>query len=274
MRPTTPLPVAIVTVARHRRAHLTRQREWVQRNARGAAHVIVDMGGDRVDDGPEVVVRHVVADDDPLPIAAARNLGARSVDADVIIFLDVDCLPSPRLVPTYVHRVTRYGGVWSGPVGYLPPETDIDDWSVDSLTRVGHFHDGRPRPAQPMETLSTPDLFWSLSFAIRRQDWDEVGGFDERYRGYGGEDTDFAHTLAEHGIRLWADGEALAFHQHHPVGSPPVDHLEEIVANATIFHEKWGHWPMRGWLSAFRDLGLIDWHPGSVRIVVGSPTVR
>lgn len=271
MRSTEPLPVAIVTVARDRRVHLERQREWVQRNAPAVTHVIVDLGGDRIDDGPEIVIDHVVADGDPLPIASARNLGARSVDAEVIIFLDVDCLPSPRLVPTYVHRVTRHGGVWSGPVGYLPPDADIDDWSVDSLTRLGHFHDGRPQPAQPMESLPTPDLFWSLSFAVGRQDWHAVGGFDERYRGYGGEDTDFAYTLADNGIRLWSDGDALAFHQHHHTGSPPVDHLGDIVANATIFHDKWGRWPMCGWLTAFSDLGLIHWHPGSDRIVMVAP---
>jgi hypothetical protein len=40
-----------------------------------------------------------------------------------------------------------------------------------------------------------------------------------------------------------------------------VEHLHDIVANATIFHRRWGWWPMPGWLDAFAALGLIHWDP-------------
>lgn len=260
--------VAVVTIARDRRDHLARQRAWLRRNAPGVDHVIVDMGGASIDDGPGTVVRMDVPDGDPLPLSAARNLGARSTDAAVIVFLDVDCLPTRLLVPSYVRQVERYGGVWSGPVGYLPPAEQIDDWSVDALTRVARFQSGRPEPGQTPRVIESPDMFWSLSFAISRDDWDAVGGFDERYRGYGGEDTDFARTLVHHGVHLFSDGHALAFHQHHPVSSPPFEHLDDIVVNATVFHDKWREWPMSGWLSAFREADLIDWHPDADRIAV------
>ena len=61
---------------------------------------------------------------------------------------------------------------------------------------------------------------------------------------------------------LWFDGDALAFHQHHPVSSPPVEHVDDIVENARRFHEKWGVWPMEGWLDRFAADGLIAWQAG------------
>jgi hypothetical protein len=36
-----------------------------------------------------------------------------------------------------------------------------------------------------------------------------------------------------------------------------VQHLTSILRNARIFHQRWGTWPMEGWLSAFEELGLI-----------------
>jgi hypothetical protein len=37
-----------------------------------------------------------------------------------------------------------------------------------------------------------------------------------------------------------------------------VEHLYQIVADARIFHRRWGRWPMPGWLDAFERDGLIS----------------
>ncbi len=100
-------------------------------------------------------------------------------------------------------------------------------------------------------------LFWSLSFAMSAGDWDRVGGFDEGYVGYGGEDTDYAMRLQAAGGRLFWVGDAAAYHQHHPVESPPYRHLEDIVRNANRFWDRWGYSPMEGWLDAFAAEGLV-----------------
>ncbi len=80
-----------------------------------------------------------VADGSPLPLAAARNLGARCaaerVGADTMIFLDVDCIPAPGLVDDYRSLAADDGPdggnrVSSGPVGYLPPTDSIRNWTI------------------------------------------------------------------------------------------------------------------------------------------------
>jgi GT2 family glycosyltransferase len=120
-----------------------------------------------------------------------------------------------------------------------------------------------PHPARPApragEVIATADyaLFWSLSFALTASTWRQIGGFCERYRGYGGEDTDFAQTARATGVPMRWVGGAHAFHQFHPVSDPPVEHVHDIVRNATIFHQRWGWWPMANWLDAFERRGLI-----------------
>lgn len=75
-------------------------------------------------------------------------------------------------------------------------------------------------------------------------------------RGYGAEDTDFGHRSARRGVPLWWVGGAHAYHQYHPTATPPTQHLGDIVANANVFFDQWGWWPMLGWLEAFRAAGL------------------
>ena len=52
-------------------------------------------------------------------------------------------------------------------------------------------------------------------------------------------------------------GGATAHHQWHTTHSPPWDHVEEVVRNAGVFAERWGWWPMEGWLAQFAEAGLV-----------------
>ena len=72
-----------------------------------------------------MAVRVVDLDADParLPLAAARNVGARSAHASRLVFLDVDCLVGPATLAAYEAAVAdRPDMVWCGPVTYLRAE--------------------------------------------------------------------------------------------------------------------------------------------------------
>jgi N-acetylglucosaminyl-diphospho-decaprenol L-rhamnosyltransferase len=195
----------------------------------------------------------------PIPLARARNLGARTAiadGADLIVFLDVDCIPDRAMVARYVAAARQLpDALLSGPVAYLepPPPQGYDLAALPGAPG----HPGRPVP--PEDALvpgADPTLFWSLSFAVTVSTWRRLGGFCERYSGYGAEDTDLGQIAADRGVdHVWVGG-AWAYHQFHPVHDPPVDRVADIVRNATVFHERWGWWPMTGWLDAFADLGL------------------
>jgi N-acetylglucosaminyl-diphospho-decaprenol L-rhamnosyltransferase len=264
--------VAVVTIVHGRHEHFARQVRSLEAGTRSPDHVVVAMDDPAlVSSGTGNAGRHVVcmdADPEALPLAAARNLGARTAlerGAETIVFLDVDCLAGPELVDGYDRVVAGSpGSIWSGPVTYLPPGL-----TTQQLTRpwdFDHPHPHRPAPA-PGEVVhgADPDLFWSLSFAIHRNAWLRSGGFCERYVGYGGEDTDFARQAAARGLGFAWAGTARAYHQYHETQDPPVQHLRDILRNAAIFHARWGQWPMLGWLRAFEVLGLAERADGAWR---------
>jgi GT2 family glycosyltransferase len=152
-------------------------------------------------------------------------------------------------------------------VTYLPPAPP-DGYPLDRLVELDDPHPARPAP-EPGRRVpgADPDLFWSLSFALSATAWESTGGFDEAYVGYGAEDTDFGRRVVTAGLAHGWVGAARAYHQHHPTRTPPVQHLDDILRNGRTFRERWGEWPMRGWLEEFERLGLVrrageDWVRG------------
>ncbi|WP_202977759.1 glycosyltransferase family 2 protein [Nocardioides daphniae] len=258
--------VAVVTIAHGRHDHLAhQQRALAVCDGPPPDRVVVAMGDPELHDwrpeaGPAPAVVPIEVPDEGLPLAAARNAGARTAlarGADVLVFLDVDCVPAPGLVAAYTAAVVESPYVvWSGPVTYLPPGADVSD--PTQLAALDDPHPARPAPAPgERQRGAEPDLFWSLSFALGRSAWERTGGFWSEYVGYGGEDTDFARVVREVGLELGWDGSARAYHQHHPTQSPPVQHLDAILRNGAVFAARWGEWPMRGWLEEFERAGLV-----------------
>jgi N-acetylglucosaminyl-diphospho-decaprenol L-rhamnosyltransferase len=64
---------------------------------------------------------------------------------------------------------------------------------------------------------------------------------------------------------LWRTGGANAYHHWHPVSDPSVEHLGDIVRNANLFHDRWGWFPMTGWLQRFEALGLARFESTACR---------
>lgn len=90
----------------------------------------------------------------------ARNLGAQAASSPWLAFFDADILWSPELGSTVIPQM-----------------------------RPGHFYRARP------VTLQT----WG-SLICHRQDFDAVGGYDEAFSGWGGEDDDLLARLSMHGL--------------------------------------------------------------------------
>jgi N-terminal domain of galactosyltransferase len=253
---------AVVTITSGRDAHLHRQRAGLAADPPDV-HVVVGMG--ERPDVPGIVVETPVPDTG-LPLAAARNTGASAAitaGAEMLVFLDVDCIPGPGMLSAYRDAAGTVPGpsVLCGPVAYLPP-APRGGYPATGLAELAPPHPARPAPA-PGEVWPEPrwELFWSLSFAVTAADWTRLGGFCEQYTGYGGEDTDFAVTAAAAGAALYWVGGATAFHQHHPPSRTTPGRVAEIVRNATLFRRRHGWWPMSGWLAELAEAGLVSFTP-------------
>ncbi len=217
-------------------------------------------------------IRQLTIAGDALPLAAARNAAVQAAIGDTLIFLDMDCIPAPTLIGDYVAGLAGLEGVLMGEVSYLPDGATAPGWTIERFAAVAVRHpDRRGPPETGCEICDDYRCFWSLNFAVRRTTFLAAGGFDERYVGYGGEDTDFAKTLGDRGIPLaWMKG-GLAYHQYHPHHMPPVHHLDSVVRNAELFEAKWGYRTMGHWLYAFRLMGLIDDRAGAPITILRRP---
>lgn len=193
-----------------------------------------------------------------IPLAAARNAAARAAAGETLIFLDVDCIPDPAFVADYARLLDEMDVLLMGEVLYLPAGATADGIDIVRFAAVGVKHSERAGPpVGPIGDCTDYRCFWSLNFAMRRSTFLAVGGFDERYVGYGGEDTDFGRMVFEAGVPIhWARG-ARVYHQHHAHHMPPVHHIDSVIANAARFRDKWGHFTMEHWLRAFTLMGLV-----------------
>lgn len=274
--------LGVVTIAHGRHEHLRHQHASLARSSRRPdVYVVVAMDDRELEawpaqDGLRALTVPVDVDPLGLPLAAARNLGldlAADLGCDVLVGLDVDCVVGASALAAYEGVVlAEPGRVWSGPVTYLdqPP---VGGYAFDDLPDAPHPARPAPPPGE-VQRGGDVDLFWSLSYAMARPTWHRTGGFDEAYVGYGGEDTDFGRRLAARDIDLAWVGGARAYHQFHFV-SRADDHLDDILRNGRIFRDRWGTWPMGGWLAELEEQGLVtrrgdDWVRTAVRRGTGA----
>ncbi|GGA96367.1 glycosyltransferase family 2 protein [Allosediminivita pacifica] len=265
--------VSALTIAAGREAHLHNViLGFEAQTSRPAELVIGVMQETCYDDLPETSfpVRQVLVTrpDGELPLAAARNAVASMAWGEVLAFVDVDCIPHPDFIADVARAVTPGGGLVMGEVVYLPQGTTDHGIDYALFDRVGARHSDRQAP--PEEGLRRCEdyrCFWSLNFAIHREDWAASGGFDEGYYGYGGEDTDFGRVLEARDIGIWWMKGARVYHQFHDHCMPPVHHVASIIRNADHFASRWGERTMGHWLHAMRVMGLIEQRGGELHVL-------
>ena len=170
--------------------------------------VVADDGSARTPVVP-TGVRVVRQDDLGFRAAAARNLGAAAATSDVLVFLDADTVPEPDFVRALVRRVAACPDVLA----------------VGRRRHADLSGDGRelPEPVWLREGYAaTRDLLdadgrsfryvISAVLACRRSLFEDLGGFDGRFVGYGGEDWDLGYRAWNGGAVLVHEREAVAWH--------------------------------------------------------------
>lgn len=162
-------------------------------------------------------VRHIWHPDTGFTAARARNLGAFHAQADYLVFLDGDCVPSRSFVEHHV-QLAQQGHFVNGSRVLLserisrrvlngemePSSLGPADWlrlrlagDVNKLTHLLYW------PAAPGRVKD--EFAWkgirSCNFGVWYRDFEAVNGFDETFSGWGHEDADLVLRLHHHGAR-------------------------------------------------------------------------
>jgi GT2 family glycosyltransferase len=127
--------------------------------------------------------------------AANRNNGARHAMGQWLAFIDDDCLPMDTWLRYIVEAIGQH------------PECAV--------------YEGRTRADRPRQSLDEHSplnehggFLWSCNFAISRDLFQRIGGFDERFPFATMEDVDLRYRLDSAGERICFVKDALVIHPY------------------------------------------------------------
>ncbi len=139
---------------------------------------------------------------------AAANAAGRQARHEVLIVLGDDQLASFDLVGAHLAAHQRLGVVLVQGDYPLAPGHDLSGASLA-------YERARGRAMSSLAAGGRVSWHvWGGNFSIRRQTWIEVGGWDEAFREYGGEDTDLGLRVAALGIPFVFEPRARTHHLH------------------------------------------------------------
>ena len=150
--------VSVITLARGRAEHLVNVVHGLNRQTILPTELIIGAMQDEPYHLPETSfpVRQIHVAGEALPLAAARNAAAASATGDILIFLDIDCIPSPDLVADYAGHASGFDGLLMGEVLYLPRAATQGDWSCEGFEGIAEKHSDRRGPPPPAPSPSAP----------------------------------------------------------------------------------------------------------------------
>lgn len=227
-----------------------------------------------VDDGSDEDVTRAVAESadrlrltvtrqehDGYGAGRARNRGAARTSAEVLVFIDADCIPTPELVAHHVQWHRRAANLV-----VVGARHHIDASGIDRESLAAGAIDLRSRVrsgTDPAADSDAPDdwrkLFYrrtaklrvgdevfrslvSSNFSVRRDRFLEVGGFAEDFRRWGGEDTELGWRLFNAGMMFVPENQATVYHQIQGASDDSGDwRAEARAANDGIIQTKIPH---------------------------------
>lgn len=151
----------------------------------------------------EFKARHVYSKtDDIWNISRARNIGIRSARADYVMTTDVDCIFAPNFIETIL-RYTAKDKIVHCRISDLPEDYKDKSGDLFWMNKVSTL-----RPVHGYGGCQVFPRKWVF----------KINGFDEAYKGWGADDTDFFHRATQDGLEsIWIEKETSFFHQWHPM---------------------------------------------------------
>jgi GT2 family glycosyltransferase len=155
--------------------------------------------------------------------AANRNNGASSAKGELVVFIDDDCLPEHDVLAGYTAALRPDVAVYEGKIT---------------------CRDGITSPMQTAPENPTGGTLWSCNFAMRRDAFSRVGGFDARFPLAHMEDVDMRDRILDAGLKI--EFVAAASVDHPPRRLPWGTRLARMHQAGVLYMVL--HPPVRGLL--------------------------
>ncbi len=158
------------------------------------------------------------------------NVGARRSNASVLLFTDADLL-IPGMLPRTVEHCMRHTQV-------VKPYRQVLDLSPEA---TGRLLAGNSDTLQNMagiasnrQSLGESPPLCGGAFAIRRSAFMKLGGWDERFRGWGAEDDAFSYKIQRARLSTLEFDDAVALHLFHPRSEDRTSDSANYASNLSL----------------------------------------
>ncbi len=211
---------------------------------------------------PYLDIKYVAQEDRGFRASAVRNLGVSQASNENLIFLDCDMLPLPKLVESmmkWLHVSKRV--ILIGHRRFVSTDEFSIQQCIDSIEPLmelpdinsenkivkkgskGVTVDWREKIYSETNLLKNAGqhvfrTFCSGNVGFSREIWDQLGGFDEDFNNWGGEDTEYGFRAYNNGNWFIPVKEALALHQEPPGGENETDRIEGKMITHEVLVEK------------------------------------
>ena len=256
--------VSVVIPTYNRRDLLSRTLHQLTRQDMPAAEFEVIVSDDGSSDGSQAVaesfsdrlrMKYTFQPDLGYRAGAARNSGARLATAPVLAFLDTGCLAGPGFLRHHlaghgddaIHHAVMgpaYGYNPGEPVPGLaealdqfPPEEVIARFEGDPVFQDFRYPALLECDFDPNRRAIPWNLFFSSNFSVRADDFWAVGGYDERFHGFGFEDLELGFRLFRRGMPFLDTQDAWIIEWPHERDMEA--NYKEALINQDRFLEKY-----------------------------------
>jgi hypothetical protein len=171
---------------------------------------------------PELALRTAMACPPPWSKGRALNLAVGQYDPEMLVIADADCIIAADALNRAIGLAERKG--WAVPASMvyrLSPEL------TETVLAGSALFDPEPVPANRCERNPYPVVPGGGILVATRQAWETVGGFDERFKGWKGEDVALGRALATL-VGPPGQVEGPMWHLHH---RPARKDRELLIAN-------------------------------------------
>lgn len=167
--------------------------------------------------------------------AKSRNNGIKNATGDGIVMVDVDCLPHSRLIEMYLqnHKKNQVQiGYRSSLKDYL--NIDLKEFKVES-GKMREYNRMRDNITSGMFTSG--NAFMETKIAKTKANDGSIG-YDERFEGYGYEDSEFAIRLGRKGYQFVWNKHAIIWHANpsYTTQQEPKRKKREMLRNKELLN--------------------------------------
>ncbi|HEY0168921.1 MAG TPA: glycosyltransferase, partial [Jatrophihabitans sp.] len=201
-------------------------------------------------------VRYFFQPDEGWRVAQARNVGIAHAGGEVCVFVDSGVVLGSGCLRAHLDSHRQADGpvaVLGYVYGFDNDSSDAEemlqaldfsdpDACIESMRRTRRWADIREpfyaRHGDDLSRLPAPwVLYWTCNVSAPTDRLRSVGGFDENFRSWGGEDIDLGYRLHRDGVRFTLNRSASSVHYPHAKSS--VHNFAQARANYRYLAQKY-----------------------------------